>query len=45
MVYLEVLNVTNRANAEEFVFAADFSERDIIRGLPVLPFMGAQWSF
>jgi hypothetical protein len=45
MVYLEVLNVTNRANAEEFVFAPDFSERDIIRGLPVLPFMGAQWSF
>lgn len=44
-VYLEVQNVTNRKNVEEYVYSPDFSTRQTIRGLPILPVVGLQWNF
>jgi hypothetical protein len=44
-VYLDVQNVTNRQNAEEVTYAKDYSERRDIDGLPILPVLGASWSF
>jgi hypothetical protein len=43
-VSLEVQNVTNRANVEEYVYSADYGERGAITGLPVLPVLGLRWS-
>lgn len=43
--YLDVQNVTNHQNAEEIVYAADYSERRYIRGLPILPVLGLSWAF
>ena len=42
---LEVQNVTDRANVEEWIYSADYSARGGIRGLPLLPVLGARWSF
>lgn len=42
---LEVQNVTNAENVEEHLYNADYSERGAIRGLPILPVLGARWSF
>ena len=39
--YLDVQNVTDRENQEEFVYSADYSERRAITGLPILPVVGA----
>jgi TonB family protein len=44
-IYLEVQNVTNRANTEELVYSPDFSRQDKIQSLPILPIAGLQWSF
>jgi len=44
-VSLEVQNVTNRANVEEYVYDADYSTRGAITGLPILPVLGVRWSF
>ena len=44
-LYLELQNVTNRENAEEIVYDADYSEREDITGLPILPVAGARWTF
>jgi TonB family protein len=41
-VYLDVQNVTNRRNAEEFAYGPDYSERRTISGLPILPVLGAR---
>ena len=38
--YVEVLNVTNRPNIEEFVYINDYSRRSGLRGLPLLPMAG-----
>ncbi len=43
--YLEVQNVTNRDNTEEFVFSPDFTRRGKIQSLPILPVAGLQWTF
>jgi hypothetical protein len=43
--YLELQNVTNRQNAEEFVFSPDFTRADTIKSLPFLPVAGVQWTF
>lgn len=40
--YLELLNVTNRANAEEWAYSADFSHRAAITGLPFFAVLGAR---
>jgi TonB family protein len=45
LVFADVQNVTNRANAEEIVYSADFQRRDTIKGLPVLPVVGARLEF
>ena len=42
---LEVQNVTNQKNAEEFIYNADYSQRGTIRGLPILPVLGLRWSW
>ncbi len=44
-IYLDVQNVTNRENPEEIAYAPDYSERRYVLGLPVLPVLGARWSF
>lgn len=44
-VQLEVQNVTNRKNPEEFVYSFDFARRDLITGLPALAVLGARLGF
>jgi hypothetical protein len=41
---LEVQNLTNRVNGEEYVYSVDYAERGLIRGLPLLPVLGLRWS-
>jgi hypothetical protein len=43
--YLDVQNVTNRANPEEIVYSLDYSQRRTITGLPILPVLGARLSW
>jgi TonB family protein len=43
--YLDVQNVTDRENQEEFVYSADYSERRAMTGLPILPVVGARLSW
>jgi TonB family protein len=40
--YLDVQNVTDRANPEEIVYSLDYSQRRYITGLPTLPVAGAR---
>ena len=42
LVYLEVLNVTDHANAEEFSYSPDYTRRSVITGLPVVGVLGAR---
>jgi TonB family protein len=42
-LYADVQNVTDRENAEELVYDQTYSERRNIRGLPILPVVGARW--
>jgi hypothetical protein len=44
-VYLDVQNVTNHANPEEIVYDPSYSQRGYITGLPILPVLGARWSW
>jgi TonB family protein len=44
-LYLEILNVTNHANAEEIVYSASYQQRGYITGLPALAVLGARLSF
>ncbi|MGB0678192.1 MAG: TonB-dependent receptor domain-containing protein [Polyangiales bacterium] len=44
-LYLEVLNVTGRRNAEEVGYSFDYSEPRFIRGLPTLAVVGARVEF
>lgn len=41
-LWLDVQNATNRQNAEEIFYNADYSRQGAITGLPILPFIGAQ---
>lgn len=43
--FVEVLNVWNRHNAEEYAYAADYSKRGTITGFPILPAAGVLWDF
>jgi len=38
--YLEVQNLTNRANAEELIYSADFSQQGYLTSLPLLAIAG-----
>lgn len=40
--WLDVQNATNRANAYEYFYSADYTQRGIVRGLPVLPLIGME---
>lgn len=40
--YLEVQNLTSRANAEEIIYSADFSERGYLTSLPLLAIAGVR---
>jgi hypothetical protein len=42
LVYVEGLNLTNRANAEEYVYNVDYTRRGAITGLPVVAVVGAR---
>lgn len=42
-IYADVQNVTDHENAEELVYNQDYSQRRSIRGLPILPVVGARW--
>jgi TonB family protein len=44
-IYLEVQNATDRDNSEELVYSPDFTQRDAIQSLPILPVAGLQWTF
>ena len=44
-VYLDLQNATNRVNAEELVYSTDFTTRRTIRGLPLLPVLGARFTW
>lgn len=43
--YLDVQNVTDRDNPEELAYSSNYAERRYVRGLPILPVVGARWSF
>jgi hypothetical protein len=42
LVYVEGLNVTNRANGEQYIYNVDSSRRSTITGLPVVAVLGAR---
>jgi TonB family protein len=44
-VYLDVQNVTNRKNAEEITYSADYGQKRSITGLPLLPILGASFKW
>lgn len=41
---LDIQNLTNHVNVEEYIFNADYTARGGIRGLPILPVVGLRWS-
>jgi hypothetical protein len=43
--YLEVLNLTNHANVEEFAYDEQFASRSNITGLPILAVAGLSVRF
>ncbi len=44
-VYLDISNVTNRANVEGYAYSYDFTRRALVTGLPILPSLGLRASF
>jgi hypothetical protein len=40
--YLEVQNMTGRANAEEIIYSADFAQHSYLTGLPLLAIVGVR---
>ena len=40
--WLDVQNATNRANAYEYFYSADYTQRGFVRGLPILPMLGVE---
>jgi TonB family protein len=44
-IFLDVQNITNRANPEEIVYSYDFKKQAYITGLPTLAVLGARLSF
>ena len=45
LVYLEVLNATNRSNGEEYAYSSDYARRGVITGLPALAVLGGRVEF
>jgi TonB family protein len=44
-IYLDVQNVTNHANPEEIIYNTNYTQRNYITGLPILPVIGARFSW
>jgi TonB family protein len=44
-VYLDVQNVTNHSNPEEIVYNTAYTQKGYITGLPILPVIGARFSW
>jgi hypothetical protein len=44
-IYLDVQNVTNHSNPEEIVYNTTYTQRGYITGLPILPVIGARFSW
>ncbi|MFV8755895.1 TonB family protein [Nannocystaceae bacterium ST9] len=44
-LFVEVLNVWNQRNAEEYVYSSDYRQRGRLSGFPVFPSLGVQWDF
>jgi TonB family protein len=42
---LDVQNLSNQQNAEEYIYSADYTEQGAITGLPILPVLGLRWSY
>jgi len=42
-ISLDVQNVTNFKNTEEFIYSSDYQERGGISSLPILPVLGVRW--
>ncbi len=42
LAYVELLNVTNHTNGEEYTYSADYTQRALITGLPFLGVIGAR---
>jgi len=40
--WLDVQNATNRANAQDFIYSSDFSQRGTVTGFPILPLLGVE---
>ncbi len=40
--WLDVQNLTNRTNAYEYFYSADYGRRGFVRGLPILPLVGLE---
>jgi TonB family protein len=43
--YLDVQNVTNHSNPEEIVYNTNYTQKSYITGLPILPVIGARFSW
>jgi TonB family protein len=43
--YLDVQNVTNHSNPEEIVYNTNYTQKGYITGLPILPVLGARFSW
>jgi TonB family protein len=44
-IYLDVSNVTNHANVEGYAYSYDYTQRQGVTGLPILPSLGVRASF
>jgi len=44
-VYLDVQNVTNHSNPEEIVYDTRYTQKAYITGFPIMPVIGARWSW
>ena len=44
-VYLDVSNVTNNGNVEGYAYSYDYTQRQAVTGLPILPSLGIRASF
>ncbi len=41
-IWLDIQNISNRANKEEIIYSSDFRQRSYIEGLPIFPLLGAE---
>lgn len=44
-VYIDVSNVTNNGNVEGYAYSYDYTQRQAVTGLPILPSLGLRASF